>query len=253
MSKYGSSSVLFLVDGYDMSVNKLQGLSYKVQSLTEPTHGIGDTWEEHTPVGLSKAELSQEGAFFDSSTSGGFLHVLQSTSIGGQGPSSTEKVVCIGVAGNTSGQPFIGLKGEFQSDYEVLGSVGKLTRANASYVVTGNAEHGQIIRPLTATTADATNYLDNGVATANGGAAYFQVTSLSLGASTGVALTVLDASSSAAAYTAVATVTVSAVGAYRVASGDASIDRWLSSTVDFSSAATSGSPSITCFIGFSRL
>lgn len=251
MSKFGSASGWFLLDGYNMIVNKLQGFTYKISSITEPTHGIGDSWEEHTPAGLSRAEITQEGAFFDDTAA--YIHAVLSTSIGGQSPASSARVACMGVEGNTSGTDFTGFQGTYTQDYEALGAVGKLTRANASYVVTGKAEHGKIIRPLAATTGDVTNYLDNAVATTNGGAAYFQVTSIALGASTGVALTVLDASSSAAVYTSVATVTVSAIGAYRVASGDNTIDRWLSSTVDFSSAATSDSPSITAFIGFSRL
>ena len=250
MSKFGSSSILLLVDGYDMSVNKLQGLNYKIQSITEPTHGIGDSWEENTPVGLSRAELTQEGAFFDSSTSGGFLHVLNSTTIGGQSPSSTGKVVCIGVAGNTTGKPFVGFKGELVQDYEVLGSVGKLTRANVSYVVTGNAEHGTIIRPVTTTTASVTSYLDNSAQTTNGGSAYVQVTAITNLVSTGITIVISDAAASSGTYVAIGTVTTTGIGGWQVATTDNTIGRWLSAAVN---VTTSGCPSLTCFVGYSRL
>jgi hypothetical protein len=255
MAKYGSGSVWFLIDGFDMIVNKLQSLRCKFSAITEPTHGLGDTWEAHTPTGISRAELAQEGAFFDDTAN--YMHYLQTSSggtpVGSQTAATSPKVVCLGVAGNTTGQDFIGIKGEFQTEYEVLSQGGKLTRANATYIVTGNAEHGKIIRSLAATTADVTQYLDNGVLTSQGGSAYFQVTSIALGASTGVALTVLESAATSTAFTAVATVTTTGIGAWRVSSTDAQIERWLSSVVDFSSAATSGSPSITCFVGFARI
>lgn len=243
MAKYGSARAWLFVDGYDMSVNKLQGLSYKLTSITEPTHGIGDSWEEHTPVGLSRAELSQEGAFFNSSTSGGFLHVLNSTSIGGQGPSSTPKIVCLGVAGLTAGQAFVGFEGEYQQDYEVLAQTGKLTRANATYVVTGNADHGIIVSTGT------TSGIDNGVATTAGGTAYLQISSIDMATSTGVTIGVVD-SSDGITYASLATFVSSGnVGGQRLEVAG-TVERYLSR---LSPLWSSGAGTITYFVGFSRI
>lgn len=77
MSKYGSSSVVIWVDdsaggtARDISqyVTELGGL--KTESVTEPTHAFGDTWEEHTPAGMSKAPDITIGGFYDTAATDG--------------------------------------------------------------------------------------------------------------------------------------------------------------------------------------
>lgn len=156
VGKFGSALSLFLVSGYSMLAAKLQGLRYKIEAINEPTHGMGDAWEESSPVGVSKAEVAQEGAYFF--TESGNIHdALVTQSGGGPGaivPTSTPRVVVLGLAGNTIGQPFIGFEGVFNASYEVLATVGKLQRANAMYQVTGKAEHGVILHALATEVTD---------------------------------------------------------------------------------------------------
>jgi hypothetical protein len=144
--KFGSSKALFLVSGYNMLAAKLEGLRYKIESLIDRTDGEGDAWEEYTPNGVSKAEVAQEGGYFD--TAAGSSHEALKDSAG------AARVVCLGLGGNAIGQPFVGFQGVYQQDYEVLSKRGALTRANASYVVSGRADQGSILHALTAETTD---------------------------------------------------------------------------------------------------
>lgn len=151
MAKYDSSAAWLLVDGYNLLAAKLKGLRYKIESITEPSHGLGDTWEEHTPVGLSKAEVAQEGGFYDTGTTN--MHALFSPDIA-LGTTSTTRVVCLGVEGNTTGSNFVGFEGVYSQSYEVIASRGELTKANAEHTVTGTAEPGVILHELSAETAN---------------------------------------------------------------------------------------------------
>lgn len=144
--KFGSPSVWFLVSGYNLLSNKLQELRHKVTIETEETTGLGDSWREHTPTGLSSAELAQSGAFFDTSTAG--IHALLAANTG------TTRVVTLGLAGDTAGSPFVGFEAPLATEYEVLAENGKLTKANAAYLVSGKADRGLILQPLAAKTAD---------------------------------------------------------------------------------------------------
>jgi hypothetical protein len=152
MPKYGSNSVLFLVDGFNMLSAKLQSLRAKVEAYTEPTNGLGDGWRGATPVGVATAELAQDGAFFDTST--GNIHALLAGGVGNLTPQSVPRVVMTSFTG-AIGTPFTGFEGVYAQGYEVLSEVEKLQRANTEYQVSGKAEDGVILHALTAETANA--------------------------------------------------------------------------------------------------
>jgi hypothetical protein len=144
--KFGSPSALFLVSGYNLLTNKLQELRHKVVIETEETTGLGDSWREHTPTGVSRAELAQAGAFFDTSTAG--IHAMLAANTG------TTRVVTLAFGGDTTGSPFVGFEAPFATEYEPLADNGKLTKANASYLVSGKADRGVILQPLAVKSAD---------------------------------------------------------------------------------------------------
>ncbi len=149
--KYGSPSVFFRVDGYNMLSAKLQSLRAKVESLTEKADGLGDTSESHDPTGIRQVELEQTGAFFDTSTNGG--HAALAASIP-TSPQATARVICLGFDTEAVGSHFIGLHGAFSAVYEVLGQLGNLTKANVNYVVRGVWDAGQVVQPLATKTGD---------------------------------------------------------------------------------------------------
>lgn len=147
MAKYGSVSFsILLADGYNLLGAKVQNVSHKVESITEPSHGLGDASQSNTPVGVRKVTLSQDGAFFDDAVNGMHAAMKASTSV--------SRIVCFAVAGNVIGQLFTGCQGAYASTYEVLAQNEKLTKANAGYVVAGQSDDGVIVQSHTQKTVD---------------------------------------------------------------------------------------------------
>lgn len=147
MAFYGSSNIgFFLVSGYSMLAAKLQGISESVEAMLEDTSGLGDTWAEFTPTGMKRAELSQDGAFYDAGANS--AHAALSAS------QTTSRVICLSIEGNTIGKRFVGYSGAYGHKYEPLAKVGGLTKANVEYTVSGNRDEGIILQDLTAKTAD---------------------------------------------------------------------------------------------------
>jgi len=149
--KYGGKSVFFFADGYNLITAKLKGLRFKVTAMTEDVTGLGDSAEAHLPTGLSKAELSQDGGFFD--TAALQTHAAHSGSVPTT-PQAPVRTVCAGFAGATIGEMFIGFIGAFTGAYEVLAQLGSLTKANVEYTISGQLDRGQILQPLATKTAD---------------------------------------------------------------------------------------------------
>jgi hypothetical protein len=128
----------------------VQGIELKMEAGEERTHGVGDSWEQSTPTGVSKGTLTQSGAFFDTSLP---IHAGLSPGF----PTPTTRVVCLGVAGNTVGQPIDCVVGDIVADYEVLGQSDKLTKMNIVHTVSGAIERGVIVHKLQAETSAGNN------------------------------------------------------------------------------------------------
>jgi hypothetical protein len=231
-----SSSAQFstlLVDGVNLLAAKVQGVTAKTESITEPTHGLGDDHEEHTPVGMSKATFTQDGGFFDDAV-GGFHEAFKAAS-----NVSRQIVASIGAG-------FTGGVGAFVVAYEVLVSNGKLHRANATYTVSGDVdEYGVVLQGLTPQTVDWTGAAaDNLVASTDGGTGYLQVTDLTATSFAGV----IEGSPDNATWTPLVTfvAVIAAPNAQRIAVGGA-VPRYLRFKGDLA-----GVGSVSAFAGFSR-
>ena len=148
--KFGSSKVVFLVDGFNMLAAKVQSLRHKIGLTTERTDGLGDQWNEHSATGERFAELVQDGAFFRTDT-GNSHQALKDASAE---PNDPNRIAVVGFAGNAIGQPFTGFEGLVHTEYEVLSERGKLQRANAAALISGKSEDGVILHALGAETAD---------------------------------------------------------------------------------------------------
>ncbi len=245
MSKFASSATWLLVDGYNLIAAKLQGVSYKLESLTEPTGGVGDEWEAVTPTGVRKASVAQEGAFFDTGSTN--IHAAIYGSLA-TAPEDTVRIACLGMEGHTTGQGFTGFRGAYAQDYEVLSQTGKLIRANASHLITGKAERGVILHPLSSSTAAAS--YNSAAGSTSGGTAYLQVTALDLGVAASVQITVRDSSDDITYGDLVAFTATTATQGQRVeVTGE--VLQYLAHSLTWS--ATSGSPTIEYFVGFSRI
>lgn len=147
MAIHSSSSFgFFLANGYDLKASKIQAIDFERESITEMTHGLGDTAEEVTPVGISKYTLAQQGAFFNDAANG--AHDLLKTG------AITNRVISFSLAGNTVGAPFYGCLGSFTIAYTVILSNGALHRANPKYVMSGHCQEGVIVQPWAVKAAD---------------------------------------------------------------------------------------------------
>jgi hypothetical protein len=239
MAKYGSSSFsVLLIGGISMLASKVKNVTRKVENILESSHGLGDSWEESSPVGMARGTFTQDGGFFDDAVGGMHLSLRSAA--------STSRVGCVASAGNTLGQVFTGFLGKLLTAYEVLGQMGGLTKANAQYGVSGNVDEGVILQvhaPLTVTTTGVG--VDNLAASVSGGAAYLQVSAYS--GFTSVACKVQHSTDNSvwadlATFTAV---TAAPVGERVAIAG--TINRYTRSVV-----TVTGSGSITPFIGVAR-
>jgi hypothetical protein len=153
MAKYGSASFdVLLADGYDLLAAKVQSINHKVESITEPSHGLGDGNESNTPVGMTRATLSQDGAFFEDGANG--MHVALKAA------SNVSRILCFAFMDNTFGRSFTGCRGETVVSYEVLTKLAALHKANAGYIVSGINETGIIVQPWTQKTITWNTFTD---------------------------------------------------------------------------------------------
>jgi len=172
MAKASSANfAVLIVDGFSLLSAKVQGFSHEIEVELEPSEGLGDSWREHTPTGMRKATIEQSGAFFE--TTAGSIHTAMA------GLPATERLVSWAVAGNILGAGFMAVQGAFTSSFAVIASLGKLTKANVKYVVSGVLAEGVILQAHTVETVDGANAsVDNGASSANGGTGVLSVSQL---------------------------------------------------------------------------
>ena len=243
--KFGPASGLLMVDGYNMLSNKITGLREKAISQLVETTGIGDTFYETAPTGLTTVEVVQEGAFFD--TTSNYSHDAFSGSVP-TSPQATARVICLGFAGQTIGYPMVGFEGTYTQDYQVVAALGDLQKADVTYAMTGTRSAGAIIEKLVTKTDswDTTSTpVDNSASSSAGGVGFIQCTAAS-GFSGFVGK--VRHSSDDVTYSDLLSFTdnVTAPFAERV-SVSGTVNRYLSFT-----GIITGSGSITVFCGFSR-
>jgi hypothetical protein len=243
--KFGPASGLLMVDGYNMLSNKITGLREKAISQLVETTGIGDTFYETAPTGLTTVEVVQEGAFFD--TTSNYSHDAFSGSVP-TSPQATARVICLGFAGQTIGYPMVGYQGSWSQDYSVIAEQGNLQKADVTYAMTGTRSAGVIIEKLVTKTDswDTTSTpVDNSASSSAGGVGFIQCTAAS-GFSGFVGK--VRHSSDDVTYSDLLSFTdnVTAPFAERV-SVSGTVNRYLSFT-----GIITGSGSITVFCGFSR-
>lgn len=174
--KFGSPSAWMLIDGYNLTATSMKGFSYKVAPQQEDTTGIGDTIKQGTPTGVSMVTLAIGQGFFDTNTNGGHTALKDVAT----SPQGAERIICLGMAGQTHSEPFTGFKGAHNVEYEVLTEGQKLTKANSKHEIVGTADMGYILHALAARTANHTGTAhDNASSSASGGYGYLQVTAFS--------------------------------------------------------------------------
>jgi len=148
MSKYGSTQVKVLVDGYDLTAALAESITRSTEAITQQTNPFGVASEQHTPVGLAKGTLVVGGGLFDEAVDA--LHAgIDDSGLG------VSRIVCVCDQGQVKAKHFCGYAGAYSQKYEVLDSNGQLTKANVAYQVSGKVDEGAVIlQELAAKTAD---------------------------------------------------------------------------------------------------
>lgn len=239
---HGSSEIaVLLIGGYSFLGNKIQGVNRKVTEGLEKTHGLGDAWEETSNTGVPKGTFAQNGAFFDDTTNR--MHTALKASAG------VSRVGLVAWGGNSLGSTCTGFAGILGCEYEVLGQLGRLTKANVTYGVSGAVEEGVLLQAHAALTANTTGTsVDNTAASTNGAAGYLEYSAFS--GFTGVAVKFQHSTDNSSwsditggAFTSV----TSAPGAQRIAM-TGTINRYTRMVV-----TVTGSGSITVAVALARL
>ena len=156
MAKYGSPSVVVLVDGVNLTPALTETVTQSQEALTEKTDPINSGTEEHTPTGKVRGTLALGGGIFDEAVD--TLHA----GIAGSGV-GVSRTVCIAIEGQTLGRHFTGYAGAYGLTYAVVASNGSLTKANVTHQVSGQVDDGVILCTHAAHTADWTAAFDDAV------------------------------------------------------------------------------------------
>ncbi len=246
MGKKSSADVGFLlIDGMNV-LGETTKLEYNIEAITEESHGLGTDWAEHSYFGIKKLDLSQEG-FYDTKEA--------STNEALCGKSGANRLICFGLDGNHPGLGFVGFEGITQINFKRIASRGELHKANAEYGGAGQADEGIILHPHIARTADGdteADAADNGAATAEGGAAYLQVSELDLKDFTGATVTILHKTKTGQWEPLVTFSDVTAAPAMERKVVTGSVKQVLAASWQFTGEGEALDPSIKIFVGFKR-
>ncbi len=248
MTRYSGADVgAVLVDGYSVH-SYLTDLDLDVAAVVEESHAFGDGWAESLYAGFRSFTFTQKG-FYDDTV---LVALDAAVQAGNQGQN---RVVSLVPATNAWGKRFVGLQGPAQAAYKRTAARGVLHKAQVDFKGSGAVDEGFVHWPLSALTAGASGtgtMWDHGVSSALGGAAYLQVTALTLGGYTNLA-GLLQHSADNITYAALATfaVVTAAPAAERVAVAvGATINRY--TRFDWSYNGAGAGQSATAFAGFAR-
>lgn len=232
MSKYGPASAFLLVGGCNVSGETHQ-MSESVEQLLTKSDGLGDSWDEHLPVGKAKVTLAASGGFYDDAAA--------STIEAFQDQGATKQAVSYGMAGHTPGAECVLLNGTYAVKFNRLPTVDDLTKAYADHTITGQLYRGKVLHGLTAETTDPGNTegassVDNGAATTVSWEAQLHVPALTLDGATSVTATVRHSTDDVTYATLTTFANVTAAGTAEHKSGTGTVNQYRAMTWDFNGA-----------------
>ena len=244
MGRRGSQDAAVLLwGGYDLRGTTTDYVLEK-ESPLEDTTVIGDSDSSQQAVGFIKTMLSLNGFYDDAANASNAALV---------GPANTRPLV-LALEGNTAGKAFVGVAGAIEYKYNRVVKVGSLHKANASFAMTGKVDEGKIQVTQQTISGVATSTrptVDNGAATANGGAGYLEIVGLTLGGYTSVTVTVQDSADGSTGWATILTHTAATVAPFAdVVAITGAVRRYTRAIVTFN--GTGSSQSITLFQGFAR-
>lgn len=244
MATYDASDIGFLlVDGYSI-LPRTGTLTSKVTATMDDITPLGVEYSEAAYGGLKTGEFTHSG-FYDDATN--------STNDAFNEQNGESRVICLAPEGNTIGKAMTGLGGAYQSAYERVATKGQIHRANGSFTVSGDVDEGVILHALGAeTAADDTqgSSVDNGASSANGGAGYLQVSALTLGGYTNVAVKIQHSDDDTTYTDLVSFTAVTAAPTAERKAVTGTVKEYLAAAWSFTGSGSS--PSVTFMCGFAR-
>lgn len=241
MAQFSSKDVgWFAVGGRDLK-GQVTSLTLKIAAVLEPTTALGDAWPASVWTGLSEAALTQSGFFNDA---------VNSTNEALQAALSTSQVVSLGL-GTAVGDPAYAFSGTLGMTYDRNPSVGKLTKANAAYAISGVVGDGKILKPQATLSAGFTGTaLDNAASSSAGGCSVVQIGSgFTLGGYTSYTVKIQHSTDNSSWSDLITFTTFTALGAqYAAVTG--TVNRYLRATAALVGSGTS--PSIPISVMFAR-
>src|SRR4029453_7218160 len=162
MPKAGSAQfALLTLDGTNLLGAKVHDFSWKPEALQQETTGLGDGWIDQTPTGIRRATVKQAGAYFDTQLAG--MH---------------DALKAMPLAYRTltwspDGVLLVRATGTLTTVYEVLATLGGLTKANVTYeIYVSLDDQGAVTQPPNDHTTSWTGpTIDGGAESLNGGSA----------------------------------------------------------------------------------
>lgn len=246
MAKYSAADVAFvLIGGYSLLAFVTE-MPINTEAVLEESHTLGDSWVEQTPVDLARFDLSMNGYYDDDAGASNAAWVRISTG------TPAAEVACVGLAGNTHGNAFIGFQGVYQATYERVAARGALTKANVTYRGTGQVDEGKIllVHGTVSTSSANGTALDNGASSAGGGVGYLQVSALTLGGYDDVVFKIQHSSDNSTYADLITFTAVTAAPNAQRGTSAATVNRYTRYTHAYTGAGSG--QSFIAFVGFKR-
>lgn len=251
MATYGwPDAQPILLDGFDFGGTGATTMTVTIPGVSKPLEdvtGAGSTWEQYLQLPDRKVTGPVDlNLLYDPTTVTGTDAAMLAA--------SSSRVFVIGFEGGTAGTRFAGGIGS-QPEYGRTPTKGVLLKATGQILPTTQYDSdGIILKAKSTVTTDGnteSSSIDNGAATSNGGAAYYQVTNLALHTATNLALLIRESVDNITFtnLAAAAVVTAHPNGQQVVVTG--TVKRYLAAKWTWTGGAGASSTA-TIFVGFAR-
>lgn len=231
----------FLAGGYSL-LGDITMLEDEREAIIEDTTVLGLAWEAQSYVGIKRWKLTQEGFYNDVALGHNVAFVTPGAS----------KVVSFAPEGNTLGAKMPSSP-TVQGTYKRQIGGKALTKASVTFESEGNHDECKIVAPLAARGAASNTQatsLDNTASSANGGAGYLQMTTLSLDGYTNIVVKISHSSDNATFVPLVTFTAVTAAPAAERKTVAGTVNRYLAAEWAYTGSGTS--PTATWVAGFAR-
>ena len=244
MTKFSSADVGFLLVNGMSILGDVTTLEDTREAIVEEVTPLGVAWEEQAYVGVKRYSLTQQGFYNDATDRSNAALVTPGTT----------KVLAFAPEGNTVGKKFVG-SSLVEASYTRQIARGALHKGNANYTGSGTHDEG-IILHAHATEANATGNTegadsqDNLAGSSAGGAGYLEVSALTLGGYTNLAV-IIEHSTDDVTYSTLlsfAVVTAAPSGERKAVTG--TVNRYTAMAWSYGGAGAG--QSATFMVGFSR-